>query len=183
MVEQCASGAIPLYIVPYCSHIGALYEMLRQFYNGWRQNELSKLYYARLIEKFEKMVSPIWDFSLFIFAPAKMAIFTDCVATVTSPEHGRLVYDAIQHIYIYIYILTEWGHPGWPLSPIMGHFGAKNGHFLPYIDNLLMLSCLCCNYDKPRAWKVGIGSHTTYFGQVESSRLATGPNYGPFQNQ
>ena len=69
MVEQCAPGAIPLYI-PYCSHIGALYEMLRQFYNGWRQNELSKLYYARLIEKFEKMVSPIWDFSLFIFAPA-----------------------------------------------------------------------------------------------------------------
>ena len=71
MVEQCAPGAIPLYI-PYCSHIGALYEMLRQFYNGWRQNELSKLYYARLIEKFEKMASPIWDFSLFIFAPAML---------------------------------------------------------------------------------------------------------------
>ena len=81
MVEQCAPGAIPLYI-PYCSHIGALYEMLRQFYNGWRQNELSKLYYARLIEKFEKMVSPIWDFSLFIFAP---------VQTAKNPEYITVV--------------------------------------------------------------------------------------------
>ena len=43
-----------------------------------------------------------------------------------------------------------------------------------------MLSWWSCNCDKPRAWKVGIESHTKDFGQVLSSSQATRPNYGSF---
>ena len=80
--------------------------------------------------------------------------------------------------YIYIYWqsgVIQAGH--W--AQLWAILEPKNGYSSPYVDHLLLLSWWCCNYDKPRAWKVGIG----YFDKVGSSRLATGPNYGPCRSQ
>ena len=77
-----------------------------------------------------------------------------------------VIFHYISTIYwSYQHILVKFGHPGRPLGPIMGHFGAKNAIFSPYVDHSLKLSWLCCNCHKPRECKVVVGIPYNIFWQ------------------
>ena len=97
-------------------------------------------------------------------------------------------WDVIKHIW------TKWGHPGWPLGPIMGHFRANNGYFHHistiywcYLDGVVTVT----SPEHPGWYRIpynkfwqGLVIQSGQWDQlwvISEPKMASGPNYGPYQ--
>ena len=98
-------------------------------------------------------------------------------------------WDVIKHIW------TKWGHPGWPLGPIMAHFRANNGYFHHistiywcYLDGVVTVT----SPEHPGWYRIpynkfwqGLVIQAGQWDQlwvISEPKMVTEPNYGSYQH-